>query len=251
MDLNNRIVISYPQGSGGSWFAHYIDCIVNKNTFHTSKTNWHSARRTRNPEIKILVNHELDNPDFNLSGPCSYNFWCYYYVKRFVHDLGGPKPRRNSNNQILRLVKCPYQSLSTDQQDFEWMFLQAKFIAQYNLKNTYNLNWQDLVYQPHRFYQTVTETLAFKQIAFENNYEFFLLARNTYLDSVRNIRHSDLKVAQHHYRIWELAYIDGVLDRAPGLDYFEYFGTKQLEDWAQQFRSRVLNETKQVYLKLS
>ena len=247
----NKLVISYPQGSGGTWFAHLIDCLVNDNQFHQSQTNWHAAKFSTRPRVKILVNHELDDPDFNLSGDCTYNFWCYYYVKRFVYDLGGPRPVTNARGSQLRLVKCPYQSDTTARQDFEWMFLQARFIASYNLHNQRNLDYADLVHAPDRFYKTITDVLDQRGIDFRDDYQFFLQAKNTYLDSVRGLRQNAINVNHHHYRIWELAYIDGVLDRAPGFDYFDQFGSPEMQTWVDQFRDRVLEDTKKVYLKIN
>jgi hypothetical protein len=247
---SNKLVISYPQGSGGTWFAHLLDCMINNNRFYSSKTNWHSAKAVPNPRVRIVVNHELANPDFNLSGFCIYNFWCYYYVKRFVYDLGGPRPHQNSHGRVLRIVKCPYQNNAQAQQDFEWMFLQAKFIAQYNLKNTYNMDFVDLVNRPDRFYNNIIQVLNQRGIEHVDDYDFFLTARNTYIDSIKNLKKSNINVNHHHYRLWELAYIDGVLDRSPGFDYFEYFGTSKMQDWINQFRPTVLDQTNQVYLKI-
>lgn len=243
-------MVSYPQGSGGTWFAHLLDCMVNNNQFHESRTNWHGAKPVRNPRVKILVNHELENPDFNLSGSCLYNFWCYYYVKRFVYDLGGPRPVRNANNKIVRMVDSPYHRTPTPRESFEWMFLQARFIAQYNQRNQYNLDWQDLIWRPGTFYHRVVSVLEQRQIPYEYDYGFFLEARNSYIRSVRDLKRSDLNTNHQHYQLWELAYIDGVLDRAPGFDYFDAWGTDRMHDWVQPFRSQVLEDTKALYLQI-
>lgn len=157
---------------------------------------------------------------------------------------------RNANNKIVRMVDSPYHRTPTPRESFEWMFLQARFIAQYNQRNQYNLDWQDLIWRPGTFYHRVVSVLEQRQIPYEYDYGFFLEARNSYIRSVRDLKRSDLNTNHQHYQLWELAYIDGVLDRAPGFDYFDAWGTDRMHDWVQPFRSQVLEDTKALYLQI-
>lgn len=252
MDHDYNLSIQFPMGAGGHWLKHFLESIINQIDFKENQnSNWHFTAEDNNLDFQIEIYHQGNNPDFILSGACKYNFWCNYFYKQIVGDFKKLKSVSLPSGKNVRIPAnffpsnnrpLLYHSNLEGEDKFFWLVGQARGIL--SQENNFNLNYLDLFNNPKQFYKTITTKLEEKNINFNKNYKLFLNSKNSFINSVKNIKNNNINTNHFHYKIWEIAYALEILGWNPtDFSIYEYFDAKRLHDSLLPFKSKILTET--------
>jgi hypothetical protein len=234
------IKISYPQGSSGVWLA----CLLHYCT--TPHTEW-KYRDFYKYNQKIKIFHNIDLADNVLSignGDYKYNFWRIFAhhnvirklpYKRFSHQVSYKKFRHT------RIVTSPYDNNIDIRNDFFWLVDQCRFIQDYKCPGKFQIDWQNLFYNPHQVWIGVCEFLENNQIKNHRNFDQFLTALENYRDTCKPIKFS-INLRHKLFKVWALAFLQNNNYEAPD-DVFYNFENHIINEWILDNKNLILDYT--------
>ena len=229
MDIN----ISYPQGAGGVWLACLLYYCTNPNaTWKYCKTNFH------NNDQKIKNFHHVDLADNVLSignGNYKYNFWRIYAHKRLIYEL------YYKRFDHKRVITSPYDKNIDIRDDFFWLLNQCRFIQEYNCPGKFQIDWQNLFYDPQQVWTSICNFLENNKIKNHRNFDQFLSVLENYKSTCKPIKFS-INFQHKLFKIWALSFLQSNNHKAPD-DVFYNFEKPIINEWILDNKSLILDYT--------
>jgi hypothetical protein len=238
----NNIQVSYPQGSGGVWISsvlHY--CAVLDLKWVPQKINFHG-----HSERKINNFHHADVADNVLSignGNYKYNFWKLYTYKRILHELTYKRVRG------MRVVVAPYDNYVDEKDDFFWLVNQCRFIQSYQCDGKFQIDWQNLFYNPEKSWNTICEFLEHNQIENCRTIDQFLVILENYKTTCRQINFN-INFKHKLFKIWALAFLQNN-NYVASFDIFENFEKAITDNWISTHKDLILDYTNTNCIKIN
>ena len=242
------IKISYPQGSGGVWLAgllHY--CTTPHAEWKYRGTNFYKY------DQKIKTIHQVDLADNVLSignGNYKYNFWRIFahqiliklHYKRFSHQVSYKKFRHT------RIVTSPYDQNIDLRDDFFWLVDQCRFIQEYNCPGKFQIDWQNLFYNPQQVWTSICEFLENKQIKNHCNFDQFLTTLENYKENCKPIKFS-INFKHKLFKIWAVSFLQNNNHEAPD-DVFYNFEKYVINEWILDNKNLILDYTNSNFINI-
>ena len=236
------IKISYPQGSGGVWLAgllHY--CTTPHAIWQYRKINFY------NQSQKIKIFHQFDLADNVLSvgnGNYKYNFWRIYAHKKVIRELD----YKRFSHQVYfkkfrhtRIVTAPHNQYIDLKDDFFWLIDQCRFIQEYNCPGKFQIDWQNLFYDPQQVWTKICEFLENNQIKNYRNFNQFLTTLENYKETCKPIKFS-INFQHKLFKVWALSFLQNNNHEAPD-DVFYNFEKPVINEWILDNKNLILDYT--------
>ena len=228
----SNVVVSFPQGAGGSWLSCVLTYCNDPTVDFTSSINFH------NSYFLNKIEHNIQPSDNVISignDSSRYNFWRQYCYKTLIYELNWYRYRGQ------RLVKH-YNNISP-RNDFFWIVNQCKFIQCYNYQGQFNIQWRDLFIDPLKVWQIICAFLEHNQIQNYINFKKFIILVEKYKSTIVPI---NLTVNTNHklFLIWCFAFLQNQSIEIP-FDVFEQFDPIQIKDWVLQHQPDIIKFTKE------
>ena len=227
------IKISYPHGAGGVWLASLLYyCVTPQATWIYCKTNFHK----HNQKIKNF--HHVDIADDVLSignGNYKYIFWRLYAYKRVIHELDYKR------FDHTRIITAPYYTNMDIRDDFFWLLNQCRFIQTYHCPGKFQIDWQNLFYNPQQVWTVICDFLENNKIKNHRNFDQFLPALENYKETCNHVKFR-MNFKNKLFKIWALAFLQNNNHEAPA-DVFYNFENRVIDDWILDNKNLILDYT--------
>jgi hypothetical protein len=238
----NDIQISYTHGSGGLWLSTVLYyCTVSDSEWVSQKINFHGQY-----ERKINHFHHVDIADNVLSignGNYKYNFWKLYNYKKILHELTYKKVRG------MRVVASPHNNYVDKKDDFFWLVNQCQFIQNYHCAGKFQIDWQNLFYNPEKSWNVICEFLEYNQVKNYRNIDQYLIALENYRNTCNQLNFN-VNFKHKLFKIWALSFLQNHNYAAPA-DVFENFENPIINNWISDNKDLILDYTNANFINVN
>lgn len=229
--FRSNIQVEFPQGAGGMFLSSVLTCCTHgigwekkqRHNFHTFPTQVESNHYFKKSANIISIDNPL----------ARYNFWIYYFRKRIIRELS------HYRYQGKKWIKCPFKDLDARKDAF-WLVDQARFIDQYTTRQSWKIDWIEMLEFPEKSWETIDMFLQSNFIPNSWTLSQWLEAVEDY----RNTLPKKITINPHHvhWQIWAIGILQnqGITSE---IDMIENFRNLDYQQWIGKYLENTIDYT--------